>query len=427
MWEKIKTFFAQFVADGGMRLLKVALTIIIGIIVLKLVKKLLRKVFAKTKMDKITQSFLLSILNFLLDAIFVLIVISSFGISVTGIVAAVSAAGLAVGLALQDSLSNVASGILMIFTKPFKEGDWVSVEGAEGVVHSIKILTTQICTGDNKVISVPNSQIMNNEITNFNGRTTRRVDFKFDVAYESDVEQVREIILNVLKSNGAVKLDPAPFVQLRTLDSSSIGFVVRCWVDASDYWNVYDYVIDKVFNEFKRNNISIPYNQLEVRLREDEVVMPFNKEKLQTRVEKKVTAKPNKSYLLNLESLIKKRTISSKKDEKDLSRKEKRALKDLERQKKKIAESELRIYEAQKLLDKNGVVVTKTDDDSPRRNLVLTARKKTFGMPKPKNKTGENKTKANTVKSVKIAKNTNVKPKRTKQEVESKNNETETK
>lgn len=417
MWEKIKSFFAQLIADGGMRLLKVALTIIIGIIILKLVKKFLRKVFAKTKMDKITQSFLLSILTFLLDAVFVLAVISSFGISVTGIIAAVSAAGLAIGLALQDSLSNVASGILMIFTKPFKEGDWVSVEGAEGVVHSIKILTTQICTGDNKVVSVPNSQIMNNEITNFNGRTTRRVDFKFDVAYESDVEKVRQIILDVFKSNGAIKLDPAPFVQLRSLDASSIGFVARCWVDASDYWTVNDYVIDKVFNEFKRNNVSIPYNQLEVRLREDEVVMPYTKEKLQQRVEKKVTSKPNKSYLLNLDSLIKRKTVKTKKDEKDLSKKERKALKDLEKQKRRIAESELKIYEAQKLLDKNGVVVTKTDDDSPRRNLVLTTRKRTFGIPKQKNKTtGETKTRINSVKGVKIAKNTKVKANHTKTE-----------
>ena len=142
-------------------------------------------------------------------------------------------------------------------------------------------------TIDNKKVTIPNSAILNNPVTNAGANPTRRVDFAFEVAYESDVELVKKVILDVIHSNGKVILEPtAPFCRLKTLEASSIKFVANCWVDSEDYWDVYYYVIENVFNEFKRNNISIPYNQLEVRERKDDVVMPVIKETLQARVEK---------------------------------------------------------------------------------------------------------------------------------------------
>jgi len=286
MWEKIKNWCVDFALNGGATLLKGVLILVVGLIAIKIVLKIISNAFNKTKMEKITQSFLMSIIKFSLYIILILMVATSLGIPTTGIVALLTACTLAISLSLQDSISNLANGIVIITTKPFKEGDYVNIEGNEGKVRAIKMLTTTIVTNDNKVITIPNSNIVTNEIINYSTMPTRRVDFNFDVAYESDIKKVKEIIEKVIYSDGRVLLDPKPFVNLKSLDSSSIRFFANCWVDNTDYWDVYYYVINNVFNEFKKENISIPYNQLEVRMREDNVIMPIEKSPLQQRVEK---------------------------------------------------------------------------------------------------------------------------------------------
>ena len=250
-------------------------------------------------MEKITQTFLMSIIKFTLYILLILIVASTLGIPTTGIVALLTACTLAISLSLQDSISNLANGIVIITTKPFKEGDYVNVQGNEGKVRAIKMLTTTIVTNDNKEVIIPNSNIVTNEIINYSSMPKRRVDFSFDVAYESDIKKVRDIIEKVILSDGRVYTDPAPFITLKSLDSSSINFFANCWVDNADYWPVYYYVLNTVFNEFKKENISIPYNQLEVRVREDNVVMPVDKTPLQNR-EEKVRVSEEKHDLLDI-------------------------------------------------------------------------------------------------------------------------------
>lgn len=286
MWEKIKNWCIDFALNGGATLLKGVLVLVIGLIAVKIILNIITKAFAKSKMEKITQSFLMSIIKFSLYVLLILIVASTLGIPTTGVVALLTACTLAISLSLQDSISNLANGIVIITTKPFKEGDYVSIEGNEGKVRAIKMLTTTIVTNDNKVITIPNSNIVTNEIINYSTMPTRRVDFNFDVAYESDIKKVKEIIEKVIYSDGRVILNPKPFISLKSLDSSSIRFFANCWVDSADYWDVYYYVINSVFNEFKKENISIPYNQLEVRMRDDNVIMPVDTTPLQERVEK---------------------------------------------------------------------------------------------------------------------------------------------
>ncbi len=291
IWNTVKDFFVgiatnQTVIDFALRIMWALLAFVIGYILIKILYNFINKTLSKTKMDKITISFLLSILKFVAYLVLILIVADILGFAVTGVVALLGTAGLTIGLALQDSLSNLANGIVIITTKPFKEGDFVEIGGVSGTVKSIAMLTTTIVTTDNKVIIIPNSKIVTTEIINYNALGRRRVDFTFGVAYESDVNLVRQIILDVINSNGKVYNEPAPFVSLKTLNESSIDFFANCWVDAEDYWNVYYYVTQNVFNEFNRHGISVPYNQVEVRLRNDEVVMPYNKEKLPERVEK---------------------------------------------------------------------------------------------------------------------------------------------
>ena len=284
--EKVKDFFVDLLLNKGVTILWGLFVVLLGIVVIKVLLKVIKRMLSKSKMENLTVNFLMSILKVVAYLILIMIVAQIFGIPVTGMVALFSTAGLAVGLALQDSLSNLANGIVVITTKPFHEGDFVKIGGVEGKVKNIRILTTALVTVDGKLVVIPNSEVVTSEIINYNILGRRRVDFTFSVAYESDIKLVRDIIMDVINSNGKVLIDPAPFVALKTLNSSSIDFFANCWVDAEDYGEVLYYVTEKVFNEFKKHNISIPYNQLEVRLRDDEVEMPYNTESLPERVEK---------------------------------------------------------------------------------------------------------------------------------------------
>ena len=284
--KKVKDFFVDLLLNKGVTVLWGLFVVLLGIIVIKVLLKVIKRMLSKSKMENLTVNFLMSILKVVAYLILIMIVAQIFGIPVTGMVALFSTAGLAVGLALQDSLSNLANGIVVITTKPFHEGDFVKIGGVEGKVKNIRILTTALITVDGKLVVMPNSEVVTSEIINYNILGRRRVDFTFSVAYESDIKLVRDIIMNVINSNGKVLMDPAPFIGLKTLGASSIDFFANCWVDAEDYGEVLYYVTENVFNEFKKHNISIPYNQLEVRLRDDEVVMPYDSASLPERVEK---------------------------------------------------------------------------------------------------------------------------------------------
>ncbi len=313
--QKVKDFFLDLVLNKSVQLLWGLFLILVCYIATKIILKVVKRVLIKSRMEKITVSFLMSIVKFVVYMTLLIIIAQVFGIPMTGLVALLSTAGLAVSLALQDSLSNLANGIVIITTKPFHEGDFVKIGGVEGRVKNIRMLTTALITSDGKLAILPNSQIVTSEIINYSVLGRRRVDFIFGVAYETDIKQVRDIVMNVIISNGKVLMEPAPLVSLKTLNSSSIDFFASCWVDAEDYWSVYYYVIEHVFNEFKKNNITIPYNQVEVRLRDDEVVMPVNNESLPIR-EEKVRIQKFKGDILEQIIHEKKEKILSKKEEK---------------------------------------------------------------------------------------------------------------
>lgn len=330
IWQDIKDFFT----GNGWAILGLFVTLIVGFIIVKLLIKLCRKLLSKTKLERIAQKFILSIVKVALYLIWILILLSELGISITGIVAALSAAVLAVGLALQDSLANLANGIIIVSGKFFKEGDYINVEGVEGVVKNINLLSTTILTNDNKTITLPNSHIVNNPMTNFNREKTRRVDFEFDVAYDTDIQKAKQIIDEVVKSDGRIYLDPKPFVGLKSLNDNSIKIVLNVWVDGEDYWNVYYYIMETMFNEFKKNDISIPFNQLEVRLRNDDVKMPFDASPLPVRIEKnRQQEKKQNLFEKGIENL-KKVGKHQKKAEKELKKLQKQQEKQNKTQKK---------------------------------------------------------------------------------------------
>lgn len=275
----------NFLQTGGLALLNSVLIFIIGLVLIKIILSVLRKSFGKSNMQKITQSFILSSIRVLLLVVLVLIVLKALGVDTSGLVALVAAGGVAVGLALKDSMSNLASGIILICSKPFKEGDYISVNGVEGIVKSIRMLQTKLLTYDNKLVILPNSTLINNSLTNYSARSLRRVDIEFSVDYATDIDKLKKIVLDVLKANGKILLEPAPFVGIDGFESSNIKIKTKSWVQTKDYWDVYYYIYDTVYNEFKRNAINIAYDQVEVRMRTDEVVMPYRTAQLPERVE----------------------------------------------------------------------------------------------------------------------------------------------
>ena len=285
-WEKIWLNIKNFFTTNVWNIVLFFAVLILGIIVIKIIINVIKRIFSKTKMEKIAQQFLVATIKVLLYLVLVLSLLSIIGIQITGIVTALSALLLAVGMALENNIANLANGIVIVATKMFKKGDFISVNGVEGNIVDINFLFTTLFTTDNKKVTIPNSSIVNNSVSNAGANPRRRVDFTFSVAYETDVEQVKKIVTDVMKSNGKVLLDPAPFCRLKVLGASSIDFFCNCWCDTEDYWDVYYYIIENVYNEFKRNNISIPYNQLEVRQRQDNVVMPYRAQALPERVEK---------------------------------------------------------------------------------------------------------------------------------------------
>lgn len=285
-WAKIWADICNYFKTNVWNIVWFVAILVIGIIVIKILLTVVRKILKHTRMEKIAQQFICTILKFLLWLVLILLLLSQLGIEVTGILTAFSAVILAVGMALQNAISNVANGIIIISSHMFKKGDYIITNGVEGNITDINFMFTTLITTDNKKITLPNSNLINNNVVNLGAYPKRRVDFTFSVAYESDVEKVKKIVIDVMTSNGKVYLDPAPFCRLKFLSASSIDFFANCWCDNEDYWDVYYYIIENVYNEFKRKNISVPYNQLEVRERKDKVSMPVVGKGLPKREEK---------------------------------------------------------------------------------------------------------------------------------------------
>ena len=301
-WNQIWTDIKNFFVDNVWNIVRFFAVLLIGLIVIKIILNIFKRFMSRTRMERIAQSFLYHVMKFLLYLILILILLSIIGIAISGMLTAISAVLLAVGMALESNIANFANGIVIVCAKMFKKGDFIDVNGVSGCIEDINFLFTTIMTVDNKKITIPNSTLVNNPVTNFGANEIRRVDFTFSVAYESDVELVKKTILDVIKSNGKVRLEKEPFCRLKTLNSSSIDFFANCWVDKEDYWDVYYYVVENVFNEFKRKGISIPFNQIEIRDRQDIVTMPVIGDKLPERVEKE--RKQSRSFDLENDDII---------------------------------------------------------------------------------------------------------------------------
>ena len=232
----------------------------------KFCSNLTEKGFAKKQVDKAVGSFVASIVYTLVFALTVLMALSQIGIETTSFIAILGAAGLAVGLALQGSLSNFASGVLIILLRPFKSGDFVEAGGKSGTVKKIEIFSTELRTPDNKVIIVPNSQIMSGAITNVSRESTRRIDLVIGVGYDADLRQAKEVLKSVLDAETRLLTDPAYTVAVSELGDSSVNFIVRPWVNSEDYWPTYWSLMENIKIALDDADITIPFPQMDVHL-----------------------------------------------------------------------------------------------------------------------------------------------------------------
>ena len=250
----------------GIKLIAAIAVFIIGKMIAKGIRKLIVKLMNKKDVDLTITSFVSSLTYGFLLIFVILAALSQIGIQTTSFMAIIGAAGLAIGLALQGSLSNFAAGFLIIMFRPFKIGDYVAAGGESGSITKISIFTTEMNSVDNKLIIIPNAQIMSGTITNYSAEETRRVDLTFGVGYEADVKKVKEILNKIIADHKLVLKDPEPFVRLGNLNDSSIDFTVRAWVKTADYWAVYFDLTENAKEAFDKENINIPYPQMDVHM-----------------------------------------------------------------------------------------------------------------------------------------------------------------
>ncbi len=253
-----------FISLYGFRLIGAILIFYIGKIVARFLTNFSKKAMQKASVDDTITKFAGNVIYSGLMVFIILAALSKLGINTNSFIAILGAAGLAVGLAFQGTLSNVGAGVLLVFFRPFNVGDFINAAGESGSVEEINLFSTLLKTGDNKQIIIPNSAIIGGNITNFSKKETRRVDFTFGIGYDDDLKLAKETLEEIINADERVLKDPAPFVAVSELADSSVNFVVRAWVKSADYWGVYFDTIEKVKLTFDEKNISIPYPQMDI-------------------------------------------------------------------------------------------------------------------------------------------------------------------
>ena len=255
----------ELAKEFGPKLITAILIYIVGSWVIKKIISATRKVMAKSKYEESLQKFLLNLISWSLKVFLIILVISRLGVDVTTFAAVIAAAGLAVGLALQGSLSNFAGGVLLMIFKPYRIGDLIEAQGELGVVKEIEIFTTKLITPENKLAIVPNGAMANGNIVNYTTEGKIRVDTVVGVGYGEDIKKTKEVLLNVLTSNPQVLRDPEPSVNVMELADSSVNFAVRPYCKPEDYWDVYFSTYENCKLALDEAGIEIPYpHQVEI-------------------------------------------------------------------------------------------------------------------------------------------------------------------
>ena len=248
-------------------IIKMGFIFIIGHLIVRYVMRIIRRALDRSNMDGSLASFLIKTINIVLHILVILSALNTVGVSTNGVLAALSAAAVAVAVALKDSLGNVAGGILLLVSPRFLSGDYIEAGGDEGTVIQVDLLHTTVRTIDNKQISIPNGVLINSHITNYTREEKRRVDITFPVPYEVDIEKAKQIILSAISKHSLVLNEPEkPMARVIKYNDSSVDVITRSWCNTPDYWTVYFDLTEQVRSELEKNGISIPYNRYDVHI-----------------------------------------------------------------------------------------------------------------------------------------------------------------
>ena len=264
--EQLVNIVRELIVKFGMNILAAIAILVIGIWIAKLIRKAIGKALKKRELDKTLTTFLVNLLYFLLLTVVALASLGRLGIETTSFIAILGAAGLAIGLALQGSLANLASGVLLIIFRPFEVDDFVKVADEEGFVEKIHIFTTQIKTFDNRTIIIPNSTVTGGKIVNYTTKEIRRVDLSIGISYGDNIKTAIDAIRDLCSSNPKVLTDPSPYVGVVEYGDSSINLTVRPWCKTDDYWDVFFEINEQMKSALDEKGISIPFPQRDVHL-----------------------------------------------------------------------------------------------------------------------------------------------------------------
>ena len=264
-WETIRQIGHDFVQNTGLAIVRTVAFFVLGLVIIRIVQVIARTTALKSnKLDKSASTFVVSLITVVLYVVLAIVVVSSLGFSTAGIIAAFSAVALAIALALKDSLASLANGVIIIFTKPFKKGDYISIGNMEGLVQDIRLFNTKIVTYSNETIIVPNSEVLGSKLINYSDMPLRRVVIDVPIPYSADVETVKAFLLESVKAYENVVSTPAPSVVLSEYGDSAIKLSVRAWGTTEKYWNLYYDLRDILYKAMNDHNVSIPFNQLDV-------------------------------------------------------------------------------------------------------------------------------------------------------------------
>ncbi len=250
----------------GLKIVYALVTLVVGLMIIKLITKFIDKALVARKVDPTLSPFLRGLTSIGLKAALFISVLTMLGIKTTSFIAVLGAAGLAVGMALQGSLSNFAGGVLILIFKPIKVGDFIKAQGYSGSVSEIGVFCTVLKTPDNKTIILPNGPLAGGSMINYSTEPKRRVDWTFGISYDDDLKKAQKILVDIQNSDKRILSEPAPFARVSELADSSVNFSVRAWVKAEDYWDVYFDVVEEVKLTFDKEGLNFPYPQQDIHI-----------------------------------------------------------------------------------------------------------------------------------------------------------------
>lgn len=260
LWEKLITNGV----DLGKRIIAAVIIYFVGQLILCIVNRMLQRSANRKSMAPEVRSFIASAIRIGLNVLIVIAIISTLGIETSSFAALLASVGVAIGMALSGQMQNLAGGLLILMQRPYRIGDYIVTSGTEGTVSAIQIFTTKLLTPDNKEVTVPNSSITSGVLVNISAQKTRRIDFTFGVEYDTDVDKVRKVLLDVAAADNQILKDPAPAVLVNEMADSSVNVILRVWVDTDNYWNVHFRTNEAVYKTFNNEGISFPFPQLTV-------------------------------------------------------------------------------------------------------------------------------------------------------------------